>query len=123
MLPDGQLLFCCVDQVTARGKSLATVSRANGRDQSSITYGQCSYAVENRNSDDIVPGCYLGGDLCEYGRGGRVAFIVQAGHRTPMIVIAYVTGEYDACPGAGGRDGEPNLIDGDRSLHDVAELD
>ena len=121
MLPDRQFFLCRVYQVTARGKSLPAVSSTNGRDQSSIAYGQCSYAVENGNGDDVVAGRHFSGDFGEYGCCGRVTLVVQAGHSSPVIVIAYVTGKHDVRAGAWASDGEPNLIDGDRALHDVTE--
>ena len=121
MLPDGQFFLCCVHQVTARGERLPAVSSTNGRDQSSITYGQCSYAVENGNGDDVVAGRHFSGDFGEYGCCGRVTLVVQAGYCAPMIVIAYVTGKHDVSAGAWAGDGEPNLIDGDEALHDVTE--
>ena len=97
------------------------MSSANGRDQSSVAHGQCPHAMENCNTNDIVASGYFRGDLCEDGCSGRVALVVQAEHRSPVIVIAHVTGKYDTGASAGGGDGEPNLIDGDGALHDVTE--
>jgi hypothetical protein len=121
VLPDRQFFLCRVHQVTARGKSLAAVSSADCRDQSGVSHGQRSYAMENRNSDDVVSGCDFSGDFCEDGCGSWVALVIQTGHSSPVIVIAYVTGKHDVSAGAWAGDGEPNLIDGDRALHDVTE--
>jgi hypothetical protein len=123
VFPDRQLFLSRVYQIAAGGEGLSAVSSADCSDQSGVTYGQSPDAMENRDGNDIVASGYFSGDLREDGCGGRVALVIQAGHISPMIVIAHVTGKYDAGASAGGGDGEPNLIDGDRSLHDVTEPD
>jgi len=121
VFPDRQLFLSRVYQVAAGSEGFSAVSSADCSDQSGVTYGQRPHAMENGNGDDVVAGRHFSGDFGEYGCGGRVALVVQAGHSSPVIVIAYVTGKYDISTGAWAGDGEPNLIDGDGTLHDVTE--
>jgi hypothetical protein len=121
VFPDRQHFLSRVYQIAAGSEGLSAVSGAHCRNEGSVTYGQRTHAMENRNGNDVVASGYFSGDLCEDGCGSRVALVVQAAHIAPVIVIAHVAGENNAGPGAGGGHGEPNLIDGDGSLHDVAE--
>jgi len=121
VFPDRQLFLSCVYQIAAGSEGLSAVSSADCSDQSGVTHGQSPDAMENRDGNDIVASGDFSGDFCEYGCGGRVALVVQAAHISPVIVVANVSRENNTGPGAGGGDGEPNLIDGDRALHDVAK--
>ena len=121
VFPDRQLFLRRVYHIATGSEGLSAVSSADCSDQSGVTHGQRSYTMENRNGNDVVASGYFSGDLCEDGCGSRVALVVQAAHISPVVVIAHVARENNTGPGAGSSDGEPNLIDGDGSLHDVTE--
>jgi hypothetical protein len=119
MLPDRHGGLQHVDQLPARVEGVGPVRAGHRGHHGQLADGQVAGAVHDGDTQDALELLRdQPGDPAQFGLGGRVRAVGQAGHALVVVAVPDRSGEQRDAARAGARDRGPDLVDGQFGIPD-----